>query len=83
METVVIPIAFVTLYDVKPRDSKEASFKIILSKLYVKMIENLAEIRLSEIRYIFKTIQDNMFKFYAAISKSIFIFCGNLEFVFF
>ena len=46
------------------------------------MFEDLAEIRPSEKHYISETIYDNLSKFDATISKSIFVFHGNLEFVF-
>ena len=47
------------------------------------MFEDLAENRLSEKCYIFETIYDKCSKFDAKFSKSIFVFHGNLEFVFF
>ena len=60
----MILIAYVTLVQVEQLGFNDTCVKL-LSKKYVEMYESLVEICLSEKRYIFKTVQDILFKIWS------------------
>ena len=82
MKSKMILIALVTHFCVKLLDSKNACFSLLLSYTRICLIfrQNYFFPRNTIFPKLFKTTSS---KFDATISKSTFVFRGNLEFVFF